>query len=110
MIVTERSHLSVEVVAVQKICHEQYYMYKHMYNAFWVQEREKEKEKCRWYIRETIRPATFVSFPPRWHRSRQVNPHQVADFIIRQLIIGSLMVYRWFIDVNERRRENIAAP
>lgn len=47
---------------------------------------------------------------PRWHTSRRVNPHQVADFIICQLIIGSLTVYRWFIDVNERRRENIAAP
>lgn len=48
-------------------------------------------------------------FSPRWHTSRQVNPHQVANFII-QLIIGSLTVYRWFIDVNERRRKNIAAP
>lgn len=76
-------------------------MYK--YNVFW----EREKKRRNVY---RLHSATGRSRDsrPRWHTNRRVNPHQVADFIIRQLIIGSLTVYRWFIDVNEHRRENIA--
>lgn len=72
------------------------------YNAFW--EREKKKRN----VEDTFGYRRSRDSCPQWHTNRRVNPHQVADFIIRQLIIGSLTVYRWFIDVNERRRENIA--
>jgi len=63
-------------------------------------------DTCRLHAGEAIR--LLADFWPRWRARCRVNP-QTADFIIRSLIIGSLMARRWFIDANEhgRARENI---
>lgn len=46
---------------------------------------------------------------PRGTRAAELTRCQTTDFMTRRLIIGSLTVHRWFIDVNERRGESIAA-
>lgn len=92
-----------EVVAFREMSHAQEYFISIMHLLM----RTRE---TRQYARETIQLPEFARFSScGGTRTAELICCQTADFITRRLIIGSLTVHRWFIDVNERRGENIAA-
>lgn len=92
-----------EVAAFREMSHAQGYFISIMHSA--------HKRENRQYARETIRLPEFTReiSPGGGTRVAELICCRIADFIARRLIIGSLTVHRWFIDVNEHRRENIAA-